>query len=288
MVVDTMLSNSLMVLIPSLIHSAHIIILHVVIPSRAFTSILAVFLLTSFTVAHSMFLDSLMVLTPSLIHFANIIILHSHLYIWLHFSQDYSKTLNHQCHLWLYKYTHHIHGASTTSPSPIMNADSGCAVSSDGTLLDASEITWYNDADDETPLNAPPSPVPGPSTIHPFFQRSSKPPATKVAGARRSNRATRPSARVTDPNNAEASIRSGKKRMRSPSVPSRRISRQVTISDTAEVADISSAASSEFEQIATDDDDVDDDGSIPPVSMAFIRSQDMADADHEVRINCVQ
>jgi hypothetical protein len=59
-----------------------------------------------------------------------------------------------------------------------------CAVAEDGGLLDASQINFYHDPDDDQPL---------PKSVS----------TTLVATSRRSGRATRPSARITDPNNLE-------------------------------------------------------------------------------------
>ncbi|KAF8985768.1 hypothetical protein BDQ17DRAFT_1335786 [Cyathus striatus] len=39
------------------------------------------------------------------------------------------------------------------STSASVNLDAGCAVHDDGVLKDASEIVWYNDIDDSTPLS---------------------------------------------------------------------------------------------------------------------------------------
>ena len=89
----------------------------------------------------------------------------------------------------------------------------GCAVSADGNLLDASQIKWYNDADDEMPLPTPALVMTEKAPIHPLFQSSSI-PGIKVAGSRRSNRATRPSARAIDPDNAEALASTTGKRVR--------------------------------------------------------------------------
>ncbi|KAJ7652275.1 hypothetical protein B0H17DRAFT_913236, partial [Mycena rosella] len=78
----------------------------------------------------------------------------------------------------------------------------GYAQNTDGSLRDASEINWYQDRDDEHPISGPQTP-PSPK-LHPFFTGSAK-PVGKIAGARRSARNTRPSSRITDPNNAESS-----------------------------------------------------------------------------------
>jgi len=78
-----------------------------------------------------------------------------------------------------------------------------CAVAADGSLLDASDIIFYNDPDDDNPL--PNSNSATTSTqVHPFFRRGPA-PSKIVAGSRRSARVARPSARITDPNNLEAS-----------------------------------------------------------------------------------
>ena len=86
-----------------------------------------------------------------------------------------------------------------------------CALGPDGKLLDVSEIVWFNDPDDLTSMEpirqANGVTVEGnlPSNsdaIHPFFC-GGPPPATMVAGSRRSNRVSHPSKRVLDPDNAE-------------------------------------------------------------------------------------
>jgi hypothetical protein len=84
---------------------------------------------------------------------------------------------------------------------------SGCAVGADGKLLDAKDIQWFEDADSSEPINlattSTKADLPS-TTIHPFF-RGGPAPAAIVAGARRSGRATRPSNKLVDPDNAEAS-----------------------------------------------------------------------------------
>lgn len=78
-----------------------------------------------------------------------------------------------------------------------------CAVAADGSLLNASEIVFYNDPDNDTPL--PNNSATMSTHLHPFFQGSPA-PSKIVAGSHRSAGVTRPSAHVTDPNNLEASV----------------------------------------------------------------------------------
>ena len=78
---------------------------------------------------------------------------------------------------------------------------SGCAVGPDGKLLDAKDIVWFEDADSSEPINHAATP----SSAMPASSSAATAPDAVAAGARRSGRAIRPSLRVTDPDNAEAS-----------------------------------------------------------------------------------
>src|SRR4051812_9867392 len=96
-------------------------------------------------------------------------------------------------------------------------SDRGCAQGLDGELLSPSKIKWYNDADDSTPILHPPPTLPTlsakliPLTLDHFLTGTSIiASATPVAGARRSGRAFRPSAKVADPDNAESSTSAAK------------------------------------------------------------------------------
>ncbi|KAJ6555452.1 hypothetical protein DFH09DRAFT_1318236 [Mycena vulgaris] len=60
------------------------------------------------------------------------------------------------------------------------------------------------DRDDEHPISRP---IASSSSLHPFSTGTAKPVGI-VAGSRRSTRTSRPSARLTDPNNAESSVSS--------------------------------------------------------------------------------
>ena len=70
------------------------------------------------------------------------------------------------------------------------------------------------------------------TTIHPFF-RDGPPPAVVVAGARRSGRATRPSNRITDPDNADgsSSTTTHKRKASGGMAAGRRINRRVSVDD---------------------------------------------------------
>ena len=89
---------------------------------------------------------------------------------------------------------------------------SNCALDSDGNLLDAAHIEWFNDPDDKVPISGPAQPLTAmsslssttPTTIGMFFHNLGS-PTMKVAGARRSRRATRPSTKITDPDNTASS-----------------------------------------------------------------------------------
>lgn len=166
---------------------------------------------------------------------------------------------------------------------------SQCAVGSDGNLLDASEIQWFHDADDEHPLPPVSSSISVPPEsgtvassepeVHPFF-RGRGAPAVIVAGARRSTRAIRPSTRVTDPNNAEPSTSTRHKRSRKESPPHRRTSRKIVQSDaeSSEHTETFPSATDVTETLMPNDSDDDDDGS------EYAQLQAMADADHEVNL----
>ena len=72
-----------------------------------------------------------------------------------------------------------------------------CALAADGSLLDAADITFYNDPDDDAPI---PKLTASSSTLHLIFQ------AKNIAGSHCSVRITHPSAWITDPDNAEALV----------------------------------------------------------------------------------
>jgi hypothetical protein len=86
------------------------------------------------------------------------------------------------------------------------SSDLGCAIRSDGTLKDASEIEWHFDKDDDL-LIAPTSAtlsathIPVDIPVHPFF--SGQPlKSVMIAGSCCSCRTLQPSACILDPDNA--------------------------------------------------------------------------------------
>ncbi|KAJ7220391.1 hypothetical protein C8J57DRAFT_1018668, partial [Mycena rebaudengoi] len=91
----------------------------------------------------------------------------------------------------------------------------GCAQDADGSLLDASKITWYNDADDDHPVAGLSSgKAPSTTPLAPIFTGLA---LCKVAGARhssprRSSRTFHPSAHAADPDNAEGVTNASGKR----------------------------------------------------------------------------
>lgn len=95
-----------------------------------------------------------------------------------------------------------------------MPSSDQCAVGTDGTLLDQSKITWYNDPDDSIPIaptadTVPPSAPPTPSalkatTLHTFFKDGSTSAGADLdMGIRRSSRISKPSKRVLDANHMD-------------------------------------------------------------------------------------
>ena len=86
-----------------------------------------------------------------------------------------------------------------------MPSSDQCAIGTNGKLLDGSEIVWYNDAEDQVPINpkaTTSSSAPKTTTLHAFFNSGTAgTPAVFDAGARRSSRISKPSKRVLEANN---------------------------------------------------------------------------------------
>ena len=114
-------------------------------------------------------------------------------------------------------------------------------LSPDGSLKDAADIQWYNDADDAVPILSASHSLASTSTslsaqsLDNLF--SIRPPAKKVSGERHSSRVRKPSKRTTDPDNTEApgnifeDAMSGQRRRPGAIGMSRRVSHKVILSD---------------------------------------------------------
>lgn len=94
-----------------------------------------------------------------------------------------------------------------------------CAIGSDGQLLEADKIPWFNDPDDELPLPSPPAASTSTRRI----------PVTIVAGYRRTGRISHPSRCLVDPDNAEATSSTRKRKVSATNaelgLPLRKVSR---------------------------------------------------------------
>ena len=168
------------------------------------------------------------------------------------------------------------------------SSDLGCAVRSDGSLKDASEIEWHYDEDDESPMasvSSTSSTSSLPAKVHLFFTGHPA-PAKMVAGSRRSARALRPSARVLDPDNAMNKSASSSalnpsaangKRKAPPSPPSRRIARKVDTDSGDECDAETSIAELSSQPCESSDTEQTENG-----TNEYEALQSMADADHRV------
>ncbi|KAF5370479.1 hypothetical protein D9615_009743 [Tricholomella constricta] len=158
-----------------------------------------------------------------------------------------------------------------------------CALAADGSLLDASDIVFYNDPDDEVPL--PPtlnfSPAP---PVHPFFN-GGEAPAVSVASSRRSGRALRPSIRLRDPDNNEPPARgtSALKRAASNSVSSPSTRRKVTDSDDSsdEFQDVENGTGGDTEEEGQDEGVDEEDEEDTGLEDRFACVKAMADSNRE-------
>ncbi|KAF8803446.1 hypothetical protein BYT27DRAFT_7214747 [Phlegmacium glaucopus] len=148
-----------------------------------------------------------------------------------------------------------------------------CALGPDGTMLEPSEIIWFNDPDNPTPI-PPIGPIqqagafphfpPKSPTIHLFFH-GGPPPVTMVAGSQCSTHVSHPSKRVLDPDNSEC-----------PNVlkrPRPSCQKNVVESDSDE----------------KDEDSVDDgdgDGAANTEGFAYTATKVMGNINHEALANC--
>lgn len=206
--------------------------------------------------------------------------------------------------------------ALTTAPSRHQSHTmSGCAVGPDGKLLDAKDIKWYEDVDSSEPINHTTAPsefittANSANTIHPFF-RGGPAPAVVAAGSRRSGRAPRPSNRITDPDNAEASSFATAHRLKAPTTgpdnakastthkrkasrstaagdsAGRRINRKVGVDDEESTSgsEISDYEPGVAEHPATSDIEAGDTEPDEEPELAYASTKAMGDADREVSL----
>jgi len=168
---------------------------------------------------------------------------------------------------------------------------SGCAVSSDGSLLSPSKIDFFNDPYDIVPISGPSSTAPTApptsagslaTTLESYF--ASHQPAVKLAGVRRTTHASKPSARVRDAADASNESATAGKR-KADSIPlHRRVARKVVPdSDDSDVENDSDASMPSLRAVddteeATDSDDTDTD----EVQAVYDQTKEMGDADRKV------
>jgi len=122
-----------------------------------------------------------------------------------------------------------------------------CALGADGTLLDASQIRWFNDPDDDTPL-------------------------LPTANARRSTRVPRPAPKLVDPNNAILRKRKA-------------TSRPVVVSESSEEEGEGDAVDQDdgvITDAATDVDNEMDIDDIAPSESTYQQTKEMGNADRQV------
>ncbi|KAF8200467.1 hypothetical protein K438DRAFT_1758694 [Mycena galopus ATCC 62051] len=152
-----------------------------------------------------------------------------------------------------------------------MASSDQCAIGPDGKLLEATEITFYNDPDDANPL--PPTSV------------SSTGQATQITQFfRRSERSRKQSSRLTDPNNAElakrkaadaeSAPRSVRPRHSSPSPE--RMDEDETEDNDDDMPDLHSVSDS-------DDDEEDCETDTEAINAAYEHTKALGDADRTLR-----
>jgi hypothetical protein len=163
----------------------------------------------------------------------------------------------------------------------------GCAQGPDGKLLDASEITWYFDADDDEPLQSLQSQSKLPV--------SSTPQPAGLSGHRRSGRVTHPSVRACDPNNTVNTTTAHKRLRSNDDAPSRvtkrpipALSSDASIQLTTSFVELSAEIGGDVEKTTADgeqtgtDADHGADTTEPEDLDDYATTKRMGDADHQV------
>lgn len=136
-----------------------------------------------------------------------------------------------------------------------------CALRADGTLKDAHEIEFFNDPDDDKPLpssSARSTSLAG--TLDNFITAKASglraKPATVVGGARRSNRASRPSEKVRD-SAPSPSMTVPAKRPRGSSIAEAPVQKQARVEDDGDDEDMPELCEDSDEEDEEDDEDED-------------------------------
>ena len=169
---------------------------------------------------------------------------------------------------------------------------SDCAVGPDGKLLNAKDIKWCEDVDSSEPINKATTPSSITTTnsstaIHPFFSGGPA-PAVVVAGACCSRRTTRPSNRITNPDNAKASsLATTHKRKASSSMRAGcHINRKVAVNDegSTDGSEIDDYKPDIAEHPATASDNEADTEPEEDTNLAYASTKAMGDADREVSL----
>jgi hypothetical protein len=165
-----------------------------------------------------------------------------------------------------------------------------CAIAPDGSLKNAADIQWFNDADDDVPLpsRAPSQPLTSASasssvrSLDNFF--SSHLRAKKVSGERHSSRIRKPSKRTTDPDNAEApgdtpeNAPLGRKRKAGTVTIYRRVSRKIIESDSNSDGRSDGHSQSDADTEANSDEDLDE----ARATANYERMKALGDKDRDV------
>ena len=163
----------------------------------------------------------------------------------------------------------------------------GCAVGSDGSLLDESKIDFFHDADDDIPISGPSRTLSAASSLSSVTSSvgtldkllSTREPATKVAGIRHTTRTTRPSAKVRDPENAEAI---GQKRKTDNIIKTRCVTRKVVDDSDSDHASNRSSSPPPLKEVSDSDDDSMNGASGDEISAAYNATRLMGETDRQV------
>ena len=189
--------------------------------------------------------------------------------------------------------------APLISPLIMSNTNfESCALDASGHLKPASAISWFNDADNDIPMTTVSPPITASSsssslaqgTLNNFIRLTSsgRVPAALVAGARRSGRAVKPSAKIRDAVPSVSSVPAKRSAVGLSTATTRK-----RISAPADMdIDTSSDGDALFEDTVDDDDempdlqecsdDEDEDDKYTRLAEEFDRNQALADADRNM------